>query len=57
MHYVINFLIKISKGDKMKKIIFLALAILAICITVSAVSADEGWSFSFGLKPIPMEDP
>ena len=57
MHYVINFLIKISKGVKMKKIIFLALAILAICITVSAVSADEGWSFSFGLKPIPMEDP
>ena len=32
----------------MKKIIFLALAILAICITVSAVSADDSWSFSFG---------
>lgn len=32
----------------MKKILILALAIFAVCITVSAVSADEGWSFSFG---------
>lgn len=32
----------------MRKILFVALAIFAICITVSAVSADDGWSFSFG---------
>ena len=32
----------------MRKFLVLALAIFAICITVSAVSADEGWSFSFG---------
>lgn len=32
----------------MRKILFVVLAIFAICITVSAVSADEGWSFSFG---------
>ena len=32
----------------MRKIILVALAIFAICITVSAVSADDSWSFSFG---------
>jgi hypothetical protein len=32
----------------MRKILFVALAIFAICITVSAVSADDSWSFSFG---------
>ncbi len=32
----------------MRKILFLVLAIFAICITVSAVSADDDWSFSFG---------
>lgn len=32
----------------MKKILLVAIALFAICITVSAVSADEGWSFSFG---------
>jgi hypothetical protein len=34
--------------EKMRKILFVALAIFAICITVSAVSADDSWSFSFG---------
>lgn len=32
----------------MKRILLVALAIFAICITVSAVSADNEWSFSFG---------
>lgn len=32
----------------MRKILLVALAIFAVCITVSAVSADDGWSFSFG---------
>ena len=32
----------------MRKILVLALAIFAICITVSAVSADDSWSFNFG---------
>lgn len=32
----------------MRKILFAALAIFAICITISAVSADDSWSFSFG---------
>lgn len=35
----------------MRKVLFLALAIIAICITVSAVSADDdSWSFSFGTE-------
>lgn len=32
----------------MRKILFVALAVFAICITVSAVSADDSWSFNFG---------
>lgn len=31
----------------MKKILIVFAALLAICLTVSAVSADEGWSFNF----------
>ena len=31
----------------MKKILIVFAALLAICLTVSAVSADDGWSFSF----------
>ena len=32
----------------MRKILFVALAIFALLIAVSAVSADDEWSFSFG---------
>lgn len=32
----------------MKKIVCVLIALLAVCLTLSAVSADEGWSFSFG---------
>lgn len=31
----------------MKKILIIGVALLAICISISAVSADEGWSFNF----------
>lgn len=31
----------------MKKILMISAIILAICLTVSAVSADDGWSFNF----------
>lgn len=31
----------------MKKILMVGAILLAICITISAVSADEGWGFSF----------
>lgn len=43
-----NILLKFFKVKKMRKILFVALAVFAICITVSAVSADDSWSFSFG---------
>ena len=33
---------------KIKKILMVGAILLAICITVSAVSADDGWSFNFG---------
>lgn len=33
---------------KMKKILMVGVILLAICISISAVSADDGWSFSFG---------
>ena len=31
----------------MKKILMIGAVLLAICITISAVSADDGWSFNF----------
>jgi hypothetical protein len=43
-----DFLLKFLEREKMRKILFVALAIFAICITVSAVSAEDSWSFSFG---------
>ena len=32
----------------MKKILMIGVVLLAICISVSAVSADDSWSFNFG---------
>lgn len=31
----------------MKKILMIGVVLLAICISISAVSADDGWSFNF----------
>lgn len=42
-----RYILKI-KGEKMKKILMVGAILLAICISISAVSADEGWSFNFG---------
>ena len=35
------------KGENMKKIIIVLSVLLAVCLAISAVSADEGWSFNF----------
>ena len=35
------------RGEIMKKILMVFAVMLAICLTVSAVSADDSWSFNF----------
>lgn len=42
-----NFVERLFLGENMKKILMAGAILLAICITISAVSADEGWSFNF----------
>lgn len=37
----------VIRGEIMKKILVISAILLAICLTVSAVSADDGWSFNF----------
>ena len=46
MIYFNKIFVKFS-GEKMKKILVILSVFLAICLTIGAVSADDGWSFSF----------
>lgn len=38
---------KILKVNILKKILMVGVVLLAICVSISAVSADDGWSFNF----------
>ena len=35
------------RGENIKKIYIIGIALIVLCVSLTAVSADDGWSFNF----------